>query len=64
MNHLHMIQLAQERAAELQGKRPSAEPWSPFVHRRPAGRGLFAMLRDSLNLTARRTPKDNTRARS
>jgi hypothetical protein len=64
MNHLHIIQLAQERAAELQGKRPTAEPWSPIAHRRPAGQGLFATLRNSLNLTARRTPKDNTRARS
>jgi hypothetical protein len=64
MNHLHIIQLAQERAAELQGKRLTAESWSPFARRRSAGQGLFATLRHSLNLTARRTPKDNKRARS
>lgn len=64
MNHLHIIQLAQERAAELQGKRSTVEPWTAFASNRPEKPGFFARLRNSFNSRTPRTQKDNKRARS
>jgi hypothetical protein len=63
MNHLHIIQLAQERAAELQGKTTRPDTWTLFARRRPAGQGLMRWLLRRLERPTP-TPASNKRARS